>query len=313
MSRVDEALRRAEAMPRLAGPGHVMIERPDARRDRLSLEDYPREPDPPADPAPAPPPPGRRPNRTAVTTPLVDRLVTGRFGRAYEGKLVASGHAHRAAVEQYRRLGAALHHLHLEQGLQRLMVTSSLPQEGKTLTVTNLAMTLSESYGRRVLLIDADLRQPSIHEVFGISNRFGLCDALRTDEAEVALCRVAPALWVLPAGSAGPNPMTTLTSQRMERFLDEVTASFDWILLDAPPVALMADAGLLARFTRAVLLVVGAGATAHAMVEKTVAELGREHIVGTVLNRVEDGDASWSDYYGGYVRSATPLASGATS
>ena len=107
-------------------------------------------------------------------------------------------------------------------------------------------------------------------------------------------------LWVLPAGPPDANPMTALASERMEQFLDEVGSSFDWILLDAPPVALMADAGLLARLTRAVILVIGAGSTPYTVVEKVVTELGREHIVGTVLNRVEENAAPWSAYYSSY-------------
>jgi capsular exopolysaccharide synthesis family protein len=226
-----------------------------------------------------------------------DRAVPARFSKAYQGKLVADGGAPLASIEEYRRLAATLHHLQAEQGLKTLMVTSSVPQEGKTLTVVNLAMTLSESYRRRVLLIDADLRRPSIHDVFGISNRYGLCDALRPEHTELQLALVSSLLWVLPAGPPDANPMRALASERMERFLEEVGSSFDWILLDAPPVALMADAGLLARLTRAVILVIGAGSTPYAHVEKVVGELGREHIIGTVLNRVEGDATQWSGYY----------------
>jgi len=213
---------------------------------------------------------------------------------------VATGGAPPASIEQYRRVAATLHHLQAEQGLKRLMVTSAVPREGKTLTVVNLAMTLSESYRRRVLLIDADLRRPSVHEVFGISNRYGVCDALRPESKDLRFSRVSPMLWVLPAGPPDANPMGALASDRMERFLEEVGSSFDWILLDAPPVALMADAGLLARLTRAVILVIGAGFTPYTLVEKVVAELGREHIIGTVLNRVEEGAAHWSAYHSDY-------------
>ena len=203
----------------------------------------------------------------------------------------------RRRQSKYRRLAATLHHLQLEQGLNRLMVASAVPQEGKTLTIVNLAMTLSESYRRRVLLIDADLRRPSIHDVFGIPNQYGLCDALRSEQRELRFSRVSPLLWVLPGGPPDANPMRALASDRMERFLDEVGSAFDWILLDAPPVALMADAGVLARLTRAVILVIGAGSTPYGLVEKVVAELGREHIVGAVLNGVEERATQWSTYY----------------
>jgi capsular exopolysaccharide synthesis family protein len=239
----------------------------------------------------------------------VDRPISSRFSEAYQGKLVADGGAPPASIEQFRRLAGTLHHLQAEQGLKRLMVTSAVPQEGKTLTVVNLAMTLSESYRRRVLLIDADLRRPSIHDVFGISNQYGLCDALRPEPREFQFARVSPMLWVLPAGPPDANPMRALASDRMERFLDELGSSFDWILLDAPPVALMADAGVLARLTRAVILVIGAGSTPYGVVEKVVAELGRENIVGTVLNRIEAGASPWSAHYAGYGAPAEPPAS----
>jgi Mrp family chromosome partitioning ATPase len=113
-------------------------------------------------------------------------------------------------------------------------------------------------------------------------------------------------LWVLPAGPPDANPMRALASDRMERFLDEVSASFDWILLDAPPVALMADAGVLARLTRAVIVVIRAGSTPYALVEKVVAEMGREHVIGTVLNCVEGDATQWSGYYSRHNRSNEP-------
>jgi len=295
MSRVEEALRRAAAAPRLAGAGHQVAERPAERWDRSVLDNYPAEggtvstvetrvlPVAPVLPAPS---------KAAVP----DCPVSTRFSKAYHGKLVADGGAPLASIEEYRRLAATLHHHQAEQGLKTLMVTSAVPQEGKTLTVVNLAMTLSESYRRRVLLIDADLRRPSIHDVFGISNQYGLCDALKPEPKGFQIARVSSLLWVLPAGPPDANPMRALASERMERFLEEVGSSFDWILLDAPPVALMADAGLLARLTRAVILVIGAGSTPYGLVEKVVAELGREHIIGTVLNRVEGDARQWSGY-----------------
>lgn len=310
MSRVDEALRRVAAAPGMAATGPQVAERPAEQWDRSVLEHYPHEEGAPLDP-PASPGSNLSPVSPVSSVEMrvrppadygrfSDCVVSPRFSEAYEGKLVANGSAPPPSVEQYRRLAATLHHLQVEQGLKRLMVSSAVPQEGKTLTVVNLAMTLSESYRRRVLLIDADLRRPSIHDVFGISNRYGLLDALRPEPRKLQFSRVSPMLWVLPAGAPDANPMEALASDRMERFLDEVGSSFDWILLDAPPVGLIADAGLLARLTRAVILVIGAGSTPYALVEKVVAELGREHIIGTVLNRI-DGDATpWSSHYSGY-------------
>ena len=105
---------------------------------------------------------------------------------------MVSGQTSHLAVEQYRRLAATLHGLQAERGLKTLMVTSTLPEEGKTLTIANLALTLSESYKRRVLLIDADLRRPSIHEVFGLPNQSGLTEGLRAESGQLSVLEVSP-------------------------------------------------------------------------------------------------------------------------
>ena len=307
MSRVEEALRRAAAAPIPVDVSSQIPEPAAERHVRSVLEHYPHEDRIPPDATAS-----RDLTRmlpAGLSGRFSERAVAARFGEAYRGKLVATCDASPASVEQYRRLAAVVYHLQVEQGLRTLMVSSSVPREGKTLTVVNLATTLSESYKRRVLLIDADLLRPSIHHVFGIPNGYGLCDALWSKPCELQFSRVSPTLWVLPAGSAGSNPMAALASQPMERLLDEVASSFDCVLLDAAPVALMPDAGLLARLIRAVIVVIGAGSTPYALVEKVVAELGREHIIGTVLNRIEEDATGWSARYAGYDAPAEPAAS----
>ena len=228
--------------------------------------------------------------RPEIARPDADvqaRLVTGRPGSA--------------PLEQYRRLAAVLHDLQLQQGLKTLMLTSALPAEGKTLTIVNLALTLSESYGRRVLVIDADLRWPSVHTVLGVSNHTGLSEVLLgQDGLELPICHKSPRLAVLPAGRPGPTPLAALTSARMAALIDECASHFDWVLLDTPPVGLMPDAQLLARLTRAVVLVIAAGATPAAAVERAVAELGAECIIGTVLNRVDERRIPDTSYYAHY-------------
>lgn len=227
----------------------------------------------------------------------------GPFPASVEGKLILS-HATPLAVEQYRRLAATLHELQAAHGTKTLMVTSALPREGKTLTVSNLALTLSEAYGRRVLLIDADLRRPSIHEVFGVSNVTGLSEGLRSDSAELSLMQLSSRLSVLPAGRPDSNPMAGLTSGRMQRLLEESAREFDWVLLDAPPVGIMPDANLVARLTQGVIFVVAAGSTPHKAVERAVNEIGRESIVGVVLNRIEPDTIPDTAYYEQYYQPA---------
>ena len=299
MSRVDEALKRAAAgsrnIPGPGAPGNPPRTGHTFDGDPSVLYRYPHESPAAASGAPlavAPPLPG-----IAAGNPRLERFVMPHFSPAYRNRLVVERETPQETTEQYRRLAAALHRLQAEQSLRRLMVSSAVPGEGKTLTVVNLAMTLSEFYERRVLLIDADLRRPSLHDVFGISNTAGLCDALRAERSEPQFARVSPRLWVLPAGTPDSDPMAVLASKQMEQFVGELEASFDWILLDAPPLGLMADATLLARLTRAVVVVVAAGSTPHALVERAIADIGREHIVGTVLNRATQKTAAWSSYY----------------
>lgn len=296
MSRIEEALRRASS-PSGLRPAHPLREARVVTAEPSALAYYPHEAaeavssERQAEPAPRP----------AVPAPAASSL--DRLPEALEGKLILR-HASPLAVEQYRRLAATLHELQGAHGTKVLMVTSALPREGKTLTVSNLAMTLSESYGRRVLLIDADLRRPSIHDVFQIPNGAGLSEGLRSDASELTLRQLSRNLSVLPAGRPDSNPMAGLTSERMRALLEESAGAFDWVLLDAPPVGIMPDANLLARLTQGVIFVVAAGSTPHARVERAVSEIGRESIVGVVLNRIGPGSIPETGYYEQYYQTS---------
>jgi capsular exopolysaccharide synthesis family protein len=227
----------------------------------------------------------------------VERRQFAPLQAALDRKLVVSERATPIAVVQYRRLAGALHQLQIERGLKTLMVTSALPNDGRTLTVANLALTLSGFFSRRVLLIDGDLRRPSIHTLFRLPNACGLSDLLRSERDDIPLLQVSGTLSVLPAGRPGSNTMAALTSDRMEDLVAELATQFDWILLDAAPVGFMPDAQLLARMTGAVLFVIGAGSTQSPDVDRAIAALGPEHVVGTVLNRVVDDNIPASSYF----------------
>jgi capsular exopolysaccharide synthesis family protein len=210
-------------------------------------------------------------------------------------KLVTSK-SHFVGMEQYRRLAAFLHDAQIENGLKVLTVTSALPKDGKTLTAVNLALTLSESYFRRVLLIDADLRGPTVHETLGVMNRTGLNEVLQGEVQELPLLVVSPTLSVLTAGQSGTTPLAGLASERMRMLLDDCASRFDWVLLDVPPIGLLADAHIIGHLTGAVLLVIRAGETPHALVERAITQLGRETIIGTVLNGVDDHSVYAANY-----------------
>jgi protein-tyrosine kinase len=217
-----------------------------------------------------------------------------------QGKLVTDSATAASSLEQYRRLAVTLHQMRVERGFKTLMVSSAVPREGKTLTSVNLALTLSESYKSRVLLVDADLRRPSIHGVFRIPNTSGLGEALKSDRAGLQLIEVSPWLTVLPAGQPDRDPTAGLTSDRMRSILAEAAERFDWVIVDTPPVGLISDARLLAALTDGVLLVAGAGQTDYALIQHAVEEIGRDRIIGAVLNRVEADTIAPSEYYNYY-------------
>jgi capsular exopolysaccharide synthesis family protein len=200
--------------------------------------------------------------------------------------------------EQYRRLAASLHGLQVERGLKTLVVTSAMPDDGKTLTAANLALTLSESYARRVLLIDADLREPSLANLFGVANTAGLTEAIQFPSRPPAMVEVSPTLTVLPGGRQNTNPLATVSSQRMRTLLEELSRQFDWVLLDVPPVGLLPDGLILAHLTGACVLVIRAGVTPYAAVERAVSALGRDCIIGTVLNGVDENAFTQMSYTG---------------
>jgi len=209
-----------------------------------------------------------------------------------------------ASREQYRRLAAALHQAQRTNGFKVVMVVSAVAGEGKTLTASNLAMTLSESYRRDVLLVDADLRRPSLHKVFQVAGEPGLSDGLvMSDEPKLPIHRISERLAVLPAGRPTSDPIGALTSERMRRLIDEAREVFDWVVIDTPPVGLLTDAALLTAMADGVILVVKAESTSNEMVQRAVDAIGRERVIGAVLNRaIEQPHRSNYDYYKYYTQ-----------
>jgi protein-tyrosine kinase len=219
-------------------------------------------------------------------------------------KLIVLPDADVTLVEQFRRLAAALHHAQLKNGTRTVMVASAVEGEGKTLTSTNLALTLSESYQRRVLLIDADLRRPSIHQRFNLDNRVGLSDTLKhvVVDGEMPIHRVSKNLWVITGGPPDPDPMSGLVSDTMRQLLAEASEQFDYVVIDTPPVVLLPDANLLAAMIDAALLVVRANSTPYPLSARAVEAIGRDRILGVVLNRTAQSPLSEGGYYYSHYR-----------
>jgi capsular exopolysaccharide synthesis family protein len=216
-------------------------------------------------------------------------------------RLVLGSQADFLLVEQFRQLAAVLHQCQSAHGTRVVMITSADPSEGKSLTAVNLALTLSESYKSRVMLVDGDLRRPSLHEITNVPNSSGLGETLTSPGMQkLPLFRLSDTLTLIPAGQPEANPMSALTSPRMRTILDEAVRLFDWVLIDVPPLGPVADANLLVPMTDGALLVVRAGQTPYEAVRRAVEALGRERILGVVLNGVDRKSAQYRRYQGGY-------------
>jgi len=252
--------------------------------------------------------PDAAPSRVSVSgllaAPSNDILTAWRSDPELAGKLVGTEGFSGAAQEQYRKLAAILHHAQVERGVKVIMMSSALPGEGKSLTAVNLALTLAESYQRRVLLIDADLRRPIVQRMFAIPPIAGLNDGLKASEDRpMALTAVCERLFVLPAGRPEADPMSGLTSDRMRRLIAQAAGSFEWVIVDSPPVGLLPDASLLSAIVDGVLLVVRAGKAPFALVKRTVDSISHDRILGVVMNAIDiahDRNAGgYYEYYGG--------------
>jgi protein-tyrosine kinase len=306
MSRISDALKRAGTPDISDGYSDLSTEDLDdfaLAPDAAAAEPLEFAPDAPITAPPGSPPPVTPLAGEPVELPATRVTEPGRgfFDNSsvrVSEKLVANPDLQPVAVEQYRRVAAMLHHVQEERGIRRVLVASALAAEGKTLTATNLALTLSESYGRRVLLIDADMRRPSVNLLLGLANVSGLSEALATaEDQKLAVVQLSPRFAVLPAGRPSHDPMEGLTSQRMGRILQEAGEAFDWVIIDSPPVGVLSDANLLARMVDAVLLVIAAGSTPFAAIQRAADSIGRDRVLGVVLNRVSEQTAAPGDYY----------------
>jgi capsular exopolysaccharide synthesis family protein len=204
------------------------------------------------------------------------------------------------AAEAYRALRTNLTFAALDKPIETLVVTSAAPGEGKSTTLANLAVTMAQGE-RRTILVDADLRQPKLHELFGVSNSRGLTtmfvepDALR--DPPLAQTQVGNLL-LLPSGPLPPNPADLLGSSRMEEVIAALRDRADVILFDAPPVVVVTDAAVLGTKVDGVLLVVSAGRTRrdHAQQARELLERVHVRVVGAVLTNAPR-DVSLGGYY----------------
>ncbi|WP_090580977.1 CpsD/CapB family tyrosine-protein kinase [Paenibacillus sp. OV219] len=214
--------------------------------------------------------------------------------------LIAAINPKSPVSEAYRTLRTNIQFSAIDQQMQVLMVASATVGEGKTTTLTNLAVTYAQE-GKKVLLIDADLRNPSLHQVFQQSNRVGLTSAFLNHQpiTDVISETNIDNLFIIPSGPIPPNPSEILGSQRMQMLMDDLKRIFDVILLDTPPVLPVADSLIVSSYCDGVILVVHAGKVKKELVKKAKANLDhvKARILGVVLNNNERSKNEGQYYY----------------
>jgi non-specific protein-tyrosine kinase len=222
----------------------------------------------------------------STQTPGNDMTTTTRADSA----LVALRDPRSPAAEAYRTLRTNIQFSSLDKPLQTLLATSTVPDEGKSTTLANLAVTMAQAE-QRVILVDCDLRRPTIHTLFNLPNDMGLTSMiLANDDSMLPLQQTGvPGLQVLTSGPQPPRPADILGSRRMEAIIERLRAEADVVLFDTPPLIAVSDAAVLATRVDGVLLVLKAHHTTrdHARHAREMLERGKANVVGVVLNNAE--------------------------
>jgi len=201
-------------------------------------------------------------------------------------------------TEQFRTLRSRLYQIREKMSLKKILVTSALPQEGKSFVSANLAQVLVRQHGRRVLLIDGDLRVARLHSALGTTSSPGLADYLLGESDEFSVMQRGPMdnLFFVPSGRSVTHPAELIANGRMRMLLQRVETLFDWIIVDSPPSVPVSDASQLANFCDGVLMVVRSNATPYDTAQRARREFQGKAMVGVVLNGVTKED-SYSRYY----------------
>jgi capsular exopolysaccharide synthesis family protein len=201
------------------------------------------------------------------------------------------------AAEAFRLLSVRLRHFRRDRALKKILITSSTPQEGKSTCSANLACSLALRPQQRTLLLEGDVRRPSLLHAFSITPRPGICEWLR-EERKLEECIYyleGPGLWFMPAGSTPSNPLELLQSGTVAALVDQLAELFDWIIIDSPPVLPLADTSVWSRLADGILLVVRQGTTEKRMLQRTLEAIEQQKLVGSILN--SSSSAPHTDYY----------------
>jgi capsular exopolysaccharide synthesis family protein len=228
-------------------------------------------------------------------------------------RLVSVGQEESLGAEKFRFLAVRLRQLRQSRLLKKVLITSTIPQEGKSTVAANLACTLGRRKQHKTLLLEGDLRRPTVAQKFGLGKVPGLSEWLRGETGTMNIYRLeALGLWVVPAGSAPENPLELMQSGKLSPLMDQLTGWFDWIIIDSPPVLPLADTSIWARLADGILLVTRKNITEKKQLQRGLEALERSKLLGGLVNG--STDTAHSDYYQRYgPATSSPESSGSRS
>jgi capsular exopolysaccharide synthesis family protein len=202
--------------------------------------------------------------------------------------------------EKFRFLGVRLRQLQQSRSLKKILITSTIPEEGKSTISGNLAATLARKHKQKILLLEGDLRRPSLGQQFGLRRLPGLSEWLQGDRGPIANIYhlEGPGFWFLPAGHPPENPMELMQSGRMSELMDQLATWFDWIVIDSPPVLPLADTSVWMRLADGILLVTREGTTEKRQLMRGLQAIEQTKLLGVVLNSSRSTDHK--NYYQRY-------------
>jgi protein-tyrosine kinase len=206
---------------------------------------------------------------------------------------------HASGMEEFRTLRSRLYQAREKTGLSKLLVTSALPKEGKSFTAANLAQVIVRQHGRRAVLVDADLRNPQLHNLLGAEYGPGVSEYLRGEADEFSIVQRGSMenLFFVPAGRSGSNPAELLANGRMKSLLNRLETVFDWVIIDSAPAVPVSDAATVAKDCDGVLLVVRSNSTPVDAARRARNEFSGHNIVGVVLNGITPDLSPYMQYY----------------
>jgi capsular exopolysaccharide synthesis family protein len=228
-------------------------------------------------------------NPPAPATEDIERCPMLAVSIREESHLVSVAEEGSLGAEKFRFLAVRLRQLRQNRPLKKILITSTIPQEGKSTVSANLACTLARRRNQKTLLLEGDLRRPTMARQFGVGKIPGLCEWLG-------------GRWILPAGAAPQNPLELMQSGKLSLLMEQLESWFDWIVIDSPPVLPLADTSLWSRLADGVLLVTRKGTTEKQQLKCGLEAIEKSKLLGALVN--SSANAAHADYYQSYSSSA---------